>query len=198
MVNLLEHLEAIKEKNGKSWQHQNAFIELDKQAKITVGNGVEFLFNCTWMKSDPAISVLVISAGAELIVKNNFKIFSGASVFINKNARLILGSGYINNKLSLHCFEQIEIGEDVAIADNVTIRDSDNHIITSNENNTMTKPVRIGNHVWIGMNVTILKGVVIGDGAIIAAGSVVTKSIPPRCLAAGVPAKVIKENVTWE
>ena len=45
---------------------------------------------------------------------------------------------------------------------------------------------------------TILKGVTIGDGAIVAAGAVVTKSIPPACLAAGVPAKVIKENVEWE
>ena len=62
----------------------------------------------------------------------------------------------------------------------------------------MTQPVFIGNHVWIGTNVTILKGVTIGDGAIIAAGSVVTKSVPSKCLAAGVPAKVIKENVEWK
>ncbi len=198
MVNIAKHLKAIQQKNGESWQHQNTFIEMDTQANIAVASGVEFLFNCTWMKNDPATSVLVLKAGGELVVKNNFKIFSGAAVFINKNARLILGSGYINNKLSLHCFEKIEIGEDVAIADNVTIRDSDNHIITSNKNAAMTKPVRIGNHVWIGMNVTILKGVTIGDGAIVAAGAVVTKSIPPACLAAGVPAKVIKENVEWE
>jgi acetyltransferase-like isoleucine patch superfamily enzyme len=62
----------------------------------------------------------------------------------------------------------------------------------------MTKPVHIGNHVWIGMNVMILKGVTIGDGAIIAAGSVVNRDVPERCLAGGVPAKVIKENVQWE
>lgn len=48
------------------------------------------------------------------------------------------------------------------------------------------------------MNVIILKGVTIGDGAIIGAGSVVTRDIPPRCLAVGNPARVIKENVEWE
>ena len=37
----------------------------------------------------------------------------------------------------------------------------------------------------------------IGDGAIIGAGSIVTKSIPPRCLAVGNPARVIKEEVEW-
>lgn len=60
------------------------------------------------------------------------------------------------------------------------------------------QPVEIGNNVWIGVGTTILKGVTIGDGAIIAAGSVVTKDIPARCLAAGVPAKVIKTDVEWE
>ena len=62
----------------------------------------------------------------------------------------------------------------------------------------MTQPISIGNHVWIGINVTILKGVKIGDGAIIAAGAVVTRDVPERCLAAGVPARVIKNNVSWE
>lgn len=59
------------------------------------------------------------------------------------------------------------------------------------------KPVRIGNDVWIGDRVIILPGVEIGDGCIIGAGSVVTHSIPPYSIAAGVPAKVIKNrNIT--
>lgn len=42
------------------------------------------------------------------------------------------------------------------------------------------------------MNVTILKGVTIGGGAIVGAGSVVTKDVPNWCIAAGNPAKVVK------
>jgi acetyltransferase-like isoleucine patch superfamily enzyme len=53
-------------------------------------------------------------------------------------------------------------------------------------------PVDIGDDVYIGLNVLILKGSSIGNGAVIAAGSVVTGMIPPNCLAAGVPAKVIR------
>lgn len=100
--------------------------------------------------------------------------------------------------LTLHCFEKIEIGEDLAIAEQVVIRDSDNHIVSSSKGHKMTQPIRIGNHVWIGTRATVLKGVTIGDGAIIAAGAVVTRDVPPACLAAGVPAKVIKKNVEWE
>lgn len=197
-MNLQLHLEKIKAKKGDSYLYNNAYIELGEGAEIIIKNGVEFLFNCSWLKNDPAISVLVVHPTGRLIVNGNFKIFSGATIFINKNAGLILGNGYINNNLTLHCYEQIEIGEDVAIGENVSISDSDSHFISTTPDYKMTQPVIIGNHVWIGMNVIILKGVHIGDGAIIAAGSVVTRNIPDSCLAGGVPARVIKENVKWK
>lgn len=53
--------------------------------------------------------------------------------------------------------------------------------------------VVIGNNVWIGDKATILAGVHIGDNVIIGANSVVTKDIPSNCMAAGMPAKVIKQ-----
>ena len=51
---------------------------------------------------------------------------------------------------------------------------------------------------WIGANVTIIGGVTIGRGAVIAAGATVTNSIPPYCVAGGVPAKVIKSRIPAE
>ncbi len=174
------------------------YVQCAEDGEINIAAGADFLFNCSWLKNDPATSILSIAKGAKLEIKNNFKIFSGALVYVNKNATLVLGSGYINNNLTLHCFTLIEIGEDVAISEQVIIRDSDNHIITSNKNQEMTKPIRIGNHVWIGIRATILKGVALGDGAIVAAGAIVTRDVPERCLAVGVPARVIKEDITWE
>ena len=56
-----------------------------------------------------------------------------------------------------------------------------------------TEPVLIGRNVWIGCNVVILPGAVIGDHSVIAAGSVVHGTIPPRVLAAGNPARVLRE-----
>jgi len=53
-------------------------------------------------------------------------------------------------------------------------------------------PIIIGENVWVGDKVTILSGVTIGANCIIGANSVVTSSIPPNCVVAGVPARVIK------
>jgi acetyltransferase-like isoleucine patch superfamily enzyme len=58
--------------------------------------------------------------------------------------------------------------------------------------------VNIGHDTWICDDVTILSGVTIGNGAIIAAGSVVTKDVPPYCIVAGNPARLVKKRFTDE
>jgi acetyltransferase-like isoleucine patch superfamily enzyme len=55
-------------------------------------------------------------------------------------------------------------------------------------------PVKIGARAWLGMRVLVLPGVEVGSDAIVASGAVVTKSIPPRTIAAGVPARVLKSR----
>ena len=59
------------------------------------------------------------------------------------------------------------------------------------------KGVLIEPAVWIGEAAKILKGVVIGFGAIVGAGSIVTKDVARNSLVAGVPARVIRNNVGW-
>lgn len=54
------------------------------------------------------------------------------------------------------------------------------------------KPIALEDGVWVGTGVIVLPGVVIGRKAVIGSGAVVTKDIPERCIAVGVPAKVIK------
>lgn len=126
-----------------------------------------------------------------------FTVYAGGSIGVSDNAKLKIGSGYMNYNSTITCFDHIEIGEGVCISENVVIRDSDNHTIIR-EGYRQTAPIKIGNHVWIGVNCTILKGVTIGDGAVIAAGAVVTKDVPPHSLVGGVPAKVIRTDVEWK
>lgn len=58
--------------------------------------------------------------------------------------------------------------------------------------------ITIGNDVWIGQGGIIMPGVSIGNGVTIAAGAVVTHDIPDYCIAAGVPAKVVKKKCSEE
>ncbi len=55
-------------------------------------------------------------------------------------------------------------------------------------------PITIKRGVWLPWRVFILPNVIIGEFATIGAGSVINRSLPPRCLAAGIPAKTIKIN----
>jgi acetyltransferase-like isoleucine patch superfamily enzyme len=73
----------------------------------------------------------------------------------------------------------------------------DNMILTSTHDladarRMIARPVTIGRNVWVTSRCIILGGVTIGDDAVIGAGSVVTSDIPPNCLAAGNPARVIR------
>ena len=104
---------------------------------------------------------------------------------------------YIGYKFTVLTGANIKIGDNVLMASNVTIT-SENHgmdpesEIPYMDQPLICKPVSIGDGTWIGQNVTILPGVDIGKKCVIAAGSVVTKSVPDYCVAAGVPAKVVK------
>ena len=118
-------------------------------------------------------------------------------VFVLVGGSAVLNIGYnvfLNHNVRLYCYCSLTIGSDTTIADDVIIRDGDWHNVNDG---VKLAPVTIGNHVWIGAKSIILKGVTIGDGSVIAAGSVVVRDVPPKTLVGGVPAKPIKENITW-
>ncbi len=54
---------------------------------------------------------------------------------------------------------------------------------------------KIGQNCFIGGNSLILPGVEIGDNCVVGAGSVVTKSVPPKSVVAGNPAKILRSNI---
>lgn len=101
----------------------------------------------------------------------------------------------ISNSFSIECYSKVVIEDNVLIGDSCSIMDNDGHdleVAARNMGIPKFKEVRIGKNVFLGSNVIILKGVTIGENSVIGSGSVVTKSIPENVIAAGNPAKVIR------
>lgn len=55
------------------------------------------------------------------------------------------------------------------------------------------RPIVIGDGAWVAKHCIVFPGVTIGEGAIVSAGSVVRESVPPYTIAAGNPARVVRE-----
>lgn len=90
--------------------------------------------------------------------------------------------------------EKISIGSNTMIASGCYISDSDWHD-TYDRTAELDKhaPIVLEENVWLGVHVIVAKGVTIGENSIIGAGSVVVSDIPANVVAAGNPAKVVKQ-----
>lgn len=94
----------------------------------------------------------------------------------------------------------VKIGTDCMLSNHITIRTSDSHPIVdmdSKERLNPAKSVEIGNLVWIAPDSKIMKGSIVEDNCIIGSNSMVSRIIPANSLAVGMPARVVKEQVTW-
>lgn len=91
----------------------------------------------------------------------------------------------------------VKLGNNIIMAQNIVVSGL-NHIydditLPIVKQNVTTAPITIGDDCWIAANVVITAGVTIGKHCVVAGGAVVTKSIPDYCVAAGNPARVIKQ-----
>ncbi len=145
--------------------------------------------NTTYHSHEDIVSIMSELTGEE--VHESFGMFPPFYTDCGKNIHM--GKRvFINAGCKFQDQGGIYIGDDVLIGHNCVIATLNHEMDPDRRADLIPAPVRIGNKVWIGANVTILQGVTIGDGAIIAAGAVVNKSVPPRTVAGGIPAKVIK------
>ena len=168
-----------------------SYFELSPTANIVLNGNLSLHYGSD--SDNGRSSILTMKDNTELVVNGEFKFFYGADILLLPNSKLTLGKdSYINSDCKIRCYNEIVIGDRCAISHDFTIMDSDGHSINGKQ---IVKPVQINNDVWIGTRVTVLKGVTIGDGAVVAAGSVVTKDVPPYSLVAGVPARVVKNNI---
>jgi acetyltransferase-like isoleucine patch superfamily enzyme len=138
----------------------------------------------------------IVDNQGEMIFGDEVRVWSPivrAQLYTGKKGKLIVGRNARLNGVHIDARELVQIGENVRIAPYTIILDSDFHDTKDHFSDGASSPVIIEHDVWIATRATILKGVTIGHGSVIAAGSVVTKSIPPKSAAGGVPARVIKK-----
>lgn len=146
-----------------------------------------------------------LGRGAQLILAAGGRIEVGRGVtarpdltistrgVVSLGDRVFLGRG-----VNIACYEQVKIGDDTRLAERVSIHDSD-HVMeplsdrAGRRADALVAPVAIGARVWLGANVVVVRGVTIGDDVVVAAGSVVTGDLPAGVLAAGAPARVVRE-----
>lgn len=169
-------------------------IELAPSASIIMSERSFFEINRQDYLHTHDYSTLCLDGDATMKIYGKFTMHGHSSIMVHKNAVLEIGNNTYLNGGSIECSYGISIGDNCAIADGARIMDNSWHLAYSPIGGGK---INIGNKVWIATNAMILPGVNIGDGAIIAAGAVVTKNVPAGCLVAGVPAKVVKENVKW-
>jgi acetyltransferase-like isoleucine patch superfamily enzyme len=115
---------------------------------------------------------------------NRITVFPGAEI--------VLGPYAFLNGAMLHAKRRIEIGAHSMLGFGSRVFDADLHDLDEHTPERI-ESVRIGARVWIGADVRVLRGVTIGDDVVVGAGSVVTRDLPPRVLAAGVPARPLRE-----
>lgn len=124
-------------------------------------------------------------------------------IFANRGACILVGDGVgftWTVKLHAHECANLTIGDQCLIAKDTLITVSDMHSLLDAATGARINPaadVTIEPKVWIAENVRVLKGVTIGSQSVVGACSLVTKSIPRQCVALGVPARVVREGVTW-
>jgi len=111
--------------------------------------------------------------------------------------------GATTTRVRLNRWRGVNIGKDVWIGYDAIIETSCPHLVTIRDraaigirvtiiaHNREQRGVIIEEDVSLGPGVIVLPNVTIGRGAIVTAGSVVTKSVPPKTLMQGNPARPV-------
>jgi acetyltransferase-like isoleucine patch superfamily enzyme len=123
----------------------------------------------------------------------------GVWITTGERGRIRIGSGsFLNMGVMVAADQLVEIGDHCMFANDCFVTDAshrfDDPVKPVPWQGFTTKgPTRIGDNCWFGVNCVVTSGVTIGDRCVIGANSVVTRDLPPRSVAAGTPARVIRE-----
>lgn len=141
----------------------------------------------------------IIINGGSLIFKGNAAFGIGSSIRVE--GEMIVGESFSSNRNTfISCTHKISFGKKVLMGWNVSVRDSDGHTLMYDGcKHSTIAPVSIGANVWICAETHILKGTIVGDNSVVGYASLLSKgSDENNVLWAGHPAKIVKQNITWD
>jgi acetyltransferase-like isoleucine patch superfamily enzyme len=120
-------------------------------------------------------------------------------ITIADGGRVSIGEGtFLNLGTMVACQESVTIGAYCMFANGCFVSDASHRYDDRNrpvpwQGFTTKGPTSIGDNVWCGTNVVVTSGVSVGERCVIGANSVVTRDLPPFSIAAGAPAKVLRQ-----
>ncbi len=134
-----------------------------------------------------------------LVLDSGTMLEPGCWITMAPEAQVRIGEGCFLNRnvmIAAHC--EVTIGDHVMFANGCFIGDAshrfdDPDIPITWQGFTSKGPVRIGSNCWFGVNCVVTEGVTIGDRCVVGSNSVVTSDLPDGVIAAGAPARVIRE-----
>ena len=132
---------------------------------------------------------------SDMVVGDDFSVWSAhRQTLVTGWGRIRVGDRcFINSGVIVFSTCELTIGDDVALANEVYVMDSDSHGVEGRP--VREEPVRIGAGTWVGARSIILPGVTLGRRCLVAAGSVVSKDFGDDVLVAGNPAREIRPLV---
>ena len=134
-----------------------------------------------------------------LMIGEGTKLEPGCWITLAPDARVVIGRGcFLNRETMIAANELVEVGDHTMFANHCFVGDADHRYDDPDLPITWQGfkprgPVSIGSNVWLGKGVVVQGGVSIGDRCVVGSNSVVTKDLPGGTVAAGVPAKVLRE-----
>jgi acetyltransferase-like isoleucine patch superfamily enzyme len=143
-------------------------------------------------------NVLEALDDGRLTIGKNTLLEPGCWITIGEGARVTIGEGsFLNLETMVAATDEVTIGSHVMFANHCFVSDAshrydDPTMPITWQGFTSKGPTRIGDNCWFGVNCVVTSGVTVGERCVIGANSVVTKDIPPRSIAAGAPARVIR------
>ncbi len=139
----------------------------------------------------------IVAPGGRIVVGQRVKIMQGTKLVAGSRATLTIGDDCIISHLAtIAATGRVSIARESLIGEFVMIRDHDHDPgLPPGSHVGIEQDVAIGERVWIGAKASVVRGGSVGDDAVIGAHALVNKPVPAACMAAGVPARVMRENI---